>query len=395
MSGAPSSTWTSSFSFGAAGDLGDVLAQAAVEEERLGVGVVEEVDELLLEVPVVDVDGHRAQLERAEQAFDVLVGVVEVRRDLRVGSETGGAGRGREAGRAVVELAPGARSPWMSAVWSGSASATDSKIDAKFQFMGAQYRGPLDSPRCRHRGRRRPSERAAAARNGSRGPPTGSPATRPRGCARRDRRASCRSPRSGGGSSASPARLVPELPVDFPIERRASAVLVPLFEEDGEARLILTKRPETMPSHQGEIAFPGGKLEPTVDADLRATALREAHEEIGLEPAAVEIVAELDGIGTVASRFVIAPFVGILDGAPGAATRYARGGAGLRRRAVGAAGARGPSRRALADAERDPPRSRCTSSSSPTRRSGAQPPGFSTVFCITSSPMAECAARER
>jgi 8-oxo-dGTP pyrophosphatase MutT (NUDIX family) len=113
-----------------------------------------------------------------------------------------------------------------------------------------------------------------------------------------------------------PARLVPELPVDFPIERRASAVLVPLFDEAGEARLILTKRPETMPTHQGEIAFPGGKLEPSVDSDLRGTALREAHEEIGLEPADVEIVAELDGIGTVGSRFVIAPFVGVLGQRP-------------------------------------------------------------------------------
>ena len=109
-----------------------------------------------------------------------------------------------------------------------------------------------------------------------------------------------------------PARPVPEIA----LERRASAVLVPLFEEAGVARLILTKRPETMPSHQGEIAFPGGKFEPALDADLRATALREAREEIGLDPAAVEIVAELDGIGTVASRFVIDPFVGVLDSRP-------------------------------------------------------------------------------
>ncbi|MDQ1533227.1 MAG: hypothetical protein QOF28_988 [Actinomycetota bacterium] len=111
-----------------------------------------------------------------------------------------------------------------------------------------------------------------------------------------------------------PARPAPE--PGFALERRASAVLVPLFEEDGQARLILTKRPETMPSHQGEIAFPGGKLEPSVDSDLRAAALREAQEEIGLDPGAVEIVAELDGIGTVASQFVIAPFVGMLTGRP-------------------------------------------------------------------------------
>ncbi|MDQ1519654.1 MAG: hypothetical protein QOI55_727, partial [Actinomycetota bacterium] len=57
---------------------------------------------------------------------------------------------------------------------------------------------------------------------------------------------------------------------------RAAAVLVPLYEEGGEAHVILTKRPETMPSHQGEIAFPGGKFDPDLDADLRATALREA-----------------------------------------------------------------------------------------------------------------------
>jgi 8-oxo-dGTP pyrophosphatase MutT (NUDIX family) len=105
-------------------------------------------------------------------------------------------------------------------------------------------------------------------------------------------------------------------PPDLEFERRSSAVLVPLFEEDGEARLILTKRPETMPSHQGEIAFPGGKLEPELDHSLRDTALREASEEIGLDPGSVEIVAELDGIGTFASRFVIAPFVGFLTSRP-------------------------------------------------------------------------------
>jgi 8-oxo-dGTP pyrophosphatase MutT (NUDIX family) len=111
-----------------------------------------------------------------------------------------------------------------------------------------------------------------------------------------------------------PARPAPAS--ELAPERRASAVLVPLFEEAGEARLILTKRPDTMPSHQGEIAFPGGKLEPQLDADVRAAALREAKEEIGLDPGSVEIVAELDGIGTVASRFVIAPFVGLLASRP-------------------------------------------------------------------------------
>jgi 8-oxo-dGTP pyrophosphatase MutT (NUDIX family) len=98
-------------------------------------------------------------------------------------------------------------------------------------------------------------------------------------------------------------------------DQRAAAVLVPLFEAAGEAHVVLIKRPEWMPSHQGEIAFPGGKVEPD-DADARAAALREAHEEIGLDPNDVEIVAQLDGIGTVASRFTIAPFVGFLAGRP-------------------------------------------------------------------------------
>jgi 8-oxo-dGTP pyrophosphatase MutT (NUDIX family) len=89
--------------------------------------------------------------------------------------------------------------------------------------------------------------------------------------------------------------------------------LVALFERDGEARVILTKRPETMPSHQGEIAFPGGKHDPDVDVTLVATALREAQEEVALEPDRVEVVGELDTLSTVASQFVITPYVGILE----------------------------------------------------------------------------------
>jgi len=98
--------------------------------------------------------------------------------------------------------------------------------------------------------------------------------------------------------------------------QQAAAVLAPLYEHAGEAHVVLIKRPDTMPSHQGEIAFPGGKFDPGVDADLRATALREAHEEVGLSPADVEVVARLDAIGTVASRFTITPFVGFLAAHP-------------------------------------------------------------------------------
>ncbi|HUV09989.1 MAG TPA: CoA pyrophosphatase [Acidimicrobiia bacterium] len=101
-----------------------------------------------------------------------------------------------------------------------------------------------------------------------------------------------------------------------PPSARPAAVLLPFFEEGGEARVILTKRPETMPSHQGEIAFPGGKLEEGVDGSLRDAALREAHEEIGLDPSDVDVVAELESMTTAAGRFVLTPFVGLLSARP-------------------------------------------------------------------------------
>lgn len=93
---------------------------------------------------------------------------------------------------------------------------------------------------------------------------------------------------------------------------QAAAVLVPLFEAAGETRVVLTRRPDTMPSHRGDVAFPGGKVHPDVDATLLDAALREAEEEVGIDRTAVEVVAELDTISTVTSRFLVAPFVGIL-----------------------------------------------------------------------------------
>ena len=97
---------------------------------------------------------------------------------------------------------------------------------------------------------------------------------------------------------------------------QAAAVLVPLFEADGETRVVLTRRPDTMPSHRGDVAFPGGKVHPEIDRTRRDAALREAEEEIGLSRRAVEVVAELDTISTVTSRFLVAPFVGILAEPP-------------------------------------------------------------------------------
>jgi 8-oxo-dGTP pyrophosphatase MutT (NUDIX family) len=94
----------------------------------------------------------------------------------------------------------------------------------------------------------------------------------------------------------------------------ASAVLVPLYEVDGEVVVVLTRRAQHMRSHRGEVAFPGGRQEP--GEDLWATALREAEEEVALDPASVTRVGELDHLRTVTSHSFIVPFVGVLDGVP-------------------------------------------------------------------------------
>ncbi|MBV9410794.1 MAG: CoA pyrophosphatase [Acidimicrobiia bacterium] len=93
-----------------------------------------------------------------------------------------------------------------------------------------------------------------------------------------------------------------------------AAVLVPVFEEEGIARLLLTRRSTNLPSHQGQVAFPGGKVHDGEASE--AGALREAHEEVGIPPSDVDVVGPLEELATVASQFVLAPFVGILPARP-------------------------------------------------------------------------------
>lgn len=90
-----------------------------------------------------------------------------------------------------------------------------------------------------------------------------------------------------------------------------AAVLLPLFEKDGEQYLLLTKRTETLEYHKGQICFPGGSRHEE-DRDLRSTALRETYEEIGVRPEDVEILGELDRMSTLTSNFLVTPFVGII-----------------------------------------------------------------------------------
>jgi 8-oxo-dGTP pyrophosphatase MutT (NUDIX family) len=105
---------------------------------------------------------------------------------------------------------------------------------------------------------------------------------------------------------------VPDTQVPF--RGAPAAVLVALFEEDGQARVILTRRSDRLRSHTGEVAFPGGRLE--ADEAPLAAALREAGEEVGLAADDVEILGQLEPLATLSSRSGITPFVGILPGRP-------------------------------------------------------------------------------
>ena len=90
-------------------------------------------------------------------------------------------------------------------------------------------------------------------------------------------------------------------------------MLVPLFiGADGEPSVVLTRRREDLRRHPGEISFPGGRQDPE-DADLCATALREAHEEIGLEPGGVELLGALQPTPTIATGYAVYPFVGLIE----------------------------------------------------------------------------------
>jgi len=93
-----------------------------------------------------------------------------------------------------------------------------------------------------------------------------------------------------------------------------AAVLIPIVAVP-EPTLIFTVRTDTLPSHKGQISFPGGSIDPG-DESPEAGALRETEEEIGLAPANVRVLGELDSFPTFVSGYVVSPFVGWLDEQP-------------------------------------------------------------------------------
>lgn len=93
--------------------------------------------------------------------------------------------------------------------------------------------------------------------------------------------------------------------------RIPAAVLVPLYEKDGEYYILLIKRTEWVGNHKGEISFPGGIRE-VGDKTFLDTALRESAEEVGLSPDKVEVLGELDDEASLKTNYVITPFLAFI-----------------------------------------------------------------------------------
>ena len=97
---------------------------------------------------------------------------------------------------------------------------------------------------------------------------------------------------------------------------RKAAVLLGFFEQNEETYLAFIRRATTLRSHSGEIAFPGGSVDPT-DSSPAMTALREAKEEIGLDPSRAEVLGIMPPVFTVVSNFLITPVIAYLAQGPG------------------------------------------------------------------------------
>lgn len=89
---------------------------------------------------------------------------------------------------------------------------------------------------------------------------------------------------------------------------RPAAVLIPLIEDQQGVSVLLTKRASGLQHHPGQIAFPGGKVD-LADASVTHAALREAHEEVGLDPALVSVLGEMPIHETV-TGFAVTPILG-------------------------------------------------------------------------------------
>ena len=157
------------------------------------------------------------------------------------------------------------------------------------------------------RGGRQVIPRPPSARPGAEAPWSGLSAARRRGITVAAVTAALAA-RRAPGSAVGPSR------VPAPAAALPAAVLVALFEEGGEARVVLTRRAAHLRAHRGEVSFPGGRLDG--EETPEAGALREAAEEIGLDPRPLSLVGRLTPVSTFSSASVITPVVGVLPRRP-------------------------------------------------------------------------------
>ncbi len=105
------------------------------------------------------------------------------------------------------------------------------------------------------------------------------------------------------------------MPMEVPAHARPSAVLCLIFPIEGEPHLLFMKRMEDNTPHSGQVSFPGGSYEQQ-DADYRATALREAQEEVGIMAEDVDILGALTSLYIPVSNFNVYPYVGLATSRP-------------------------------------------------------------------------------
>lgn len=103
-------------------------------------------------------------------------------------------------------------------------------------------------------------------------------------------------------------------PADLEGDGRVGAVLLLLFTEFDRTKIVLTRRCEKLSHHAGQISLPGGRVDP--GETTQQTALRETHEEIGVPPATIEILGQLNQVYIPPSDFTVSPHVGWFEGLP-------------------------------------------------------------------------------
>ena len=112
---------------------------------------------------------------------------------------------------------------------------------------------------------------------------------------------------SGSGPTLDLEPIAAHEPREIDDQPHDAAVLAPIVEREDGDYLLFTRRADDLGKHPGQMSFPGGGAEP-IDDSILETALREANEEIGLEPDEAEIVGRLDDIRTV-TEYAVTPFV--------------------------------------------------------------------------------------